>query len=150
MKHLVVPVHITTAYGREEVQLHTLLTLHPCKLCCRTISWPQFEVLTFLFLHKISLTNKWNRWLLHSWYPYLCRLQDFSITYPHSLALRPGAHWDAGGRNAGPTRSRRRSTRSTAWHSVRAHWEVVSCSLAIPILLNRHPTNEPNGCAAAI
>jgi len=32
--------------------------------------------------------------------------------------LRPGAHWDAGGRYAGPTRARRRSTRSTAWHSV--------------------------------
>jgi len=47
--NLVVPVHIMVAYGREEVQLHTLLTLHPCTLCSDTISWPLFEVLTFLF-----------------------------------------------------------------------------------------------------
>jgi len=59
-------VHIMMAYGREEVQLHTLLTLHPCTLCLQTISWPLFEVYTFLFLHKISLTNKWNRRLFHS------------------------------------------------------------------------------------
>ena len=75
-----------TAYGREEVQLHTLLTLYPCTLCRQTTSWPLFGVLTFLFLHKISLTK--NGTGDSSWYPYLCGLLDFSITYPHSLALR--------------------------------------------------------------
>ena len=68
--------------------------------------------------------------------------------------LRPGAHWDAGGRRAGQHRAGRRSTGNTAWHSVSAywdaggrragrgstgntawqsvsaHWEVVSCNLA--------------------
>ena len=53
-----------TAYGREEVQLHTLLTLYCCTLCGQTIPWPLFEVLTFLFLHNISLAIKWSRWLL--------------------------------------------------------------------------------------
>jgi len=41
------------------------------------------------------------------------------------LTIRPAAHRDAGGRRAG-----RRSTGNTAWHSVSAQWEVVSCNLA--------------------
>jgi len=35
------------------------------------------------------------------------------------LILRPGAHWNAGGRRAG-----RRSTGNTAWHSVSAYWDA--------------------------
>ena len=95
---------------REEVQLHTLLTvycctlccqterrysytlltLYCCTLCCQTISWPLFEVLTFLFLYNISLTNKRNSWPLHSLHilvPSSYGLLVFSITYPHSQAL---------------------------------------------------------------
>jgi len=77
-------------YVREEVQLHTLLTLYPCTLCRWTISWPLSEVLTFLFLHNISLAIKTGDSFTHyiSWYPYLYVLLVFSITYPHSLALR--------------------------------------------------------------
>ena len=82
------------AYGREEVQLHTLLTLHPCTLCHPTISWPLFEWLTFLFLHNISLAIKTGDSFTHyvSWYPYLYGLLDFCITFPHSLALYVCGH----------------------------------------------------------
>ena len=78
------------AYGRGEVQLHTLLTLHPCTLRRQTISWPLFEMLTFLFLHKISLAIKTGDSFTQyiSWYPYFYGLLVFGITYPHSLALR--------------------------------------------------------------
>ena len=75
---------------RQEVQLHTLLTLYSCTLCCQTISWPLLEVLIFLFLHNISLAIKTGDLITHyiPWYPYFYGLQVFSITYPHSLALR--------------------------------------------------------------
>ena len=78
-----------TAYGREEEQVHTLLTLCSCTLCCQTISWPLFAVLTFLFSHKISLAIKTGDSFTHyiSWNPYFHGLLVFSITYPHSLAL---------------------------------------------------------------
>jgi len=64
---------------------------YSCTLCGQTISWPLFEVLTFLFLHKISLAIKWSRWLFHSLHilVYLILwVTGFSITYPHSLVLR--------------------------------------------------------------
>jgi len=32
------------AYGREEVQLHTSLTLYSCTLCPQKISWPPLYV----------------------------------------------------------------------------------------------------------
>ena len=77
------------AYGREEVQVHTLLTLCSCTLCHQTISWSLFAVLTFLFCHKISLAIKTGYSFTHyiSWNPYFHGLLVFSITYPHSLAL---------------------------------------------------------------
>ena len=64
--------------------------INPCTLCHRTISWPLFEVLTYLFLHNISLAIKTGDSFTQyiSWYPYLYGLLDFSITYPHSLELR--------------------------------------------------------------
>ena len=48
------------------------------------------SMLTFLLLH-ISLANKRYSWLIHSlyiWYPYFYGLLVFTITYPHSLALK--------------------------------------------------------------
>jgi hypothetical protein len=47
------------------------------------------RLLAFL-LHKIELATTWNRWLTNyvSWHPYFYGLLIFSITYPHSLALR--------------------------------------------------------------
>jgi len=60
-----------------------------------------------------------------------CRLQhknqsatDLAVSTT-DVHLGPGAHWDAGGSRAG-----RRSAGNTAWQSVSAHWEVVSCNLA--------------------
>ena len=50
----------------------------------------------------------------------------YEIRVYEARTVRPGAHWDAGGRRAG-----RRSTGNTAWQSVSAHWEVVSCNLAM-------------------
>jgi len=78
-----------TAYGREVVQVHTLLTLCSCTLCRQTISWPLFAVLTFLLCHKISLAIKTGDTFTHyiSWNPYFHGLLVFSITYPQSLAL---------------------------------------------------------------
>ena len=76
-------------YGREEVQLHTLLTLHSCTLCPNTISLPLFEVLTFLFLHNIPLATKLNSWLFHSLHILVSLflwVMIFGQTYPHGLA----------------------------------------------------------------
>ena len=75
---------------RQEVQLHTLLTLYCCTLCQQTICWPLFEVLTFLFLLIISLVIKKGDLFTHyiTWYSYLYGLMDFSITYPHRLTLK--------------------------------------------------------------
>jgi len=77
------------AYGREEVQVHTLPTLCSCTLCHQTISWPLFAVLTFLFFHKISLAIKTVDSFTHyiPWNRHFHGLLVFSITYPHSLAL---------------------------------------------------------------
>ena len=78
-----------TAYGREDVHVHTLLTVCSCTLCHQTISWPLFAVLTFLFCHNASLVIKRGDSFTHyiSWNPYFHGLLVFSITYPHSLAL---------------------------------------------------------------
>ena len=46
------------------------------------------------------------------------------------ISLRQGANLDAGGRSARQSRAGRRSMGNTAWHSVSANLEVVSCSLA--------------------
>jgi hypothetical protein len=76
-------------YGREEVQLHTLLTLYSCTLYPHTISLPLFEVLTFLLLHNIPLATKWNSSLFHSLHTLVSLflwVTIFSQTYPHSLA----------------------------------------------------------------
>jgi len=68
----------------------------------------------------------------HIWHSIWAKVFGFScknlsiLLFPYilfsTLTVRPGAHWDAGGRKAGPSRARRRSTRNTAWHSVSAHW----------------------------
>ena len=84
-----------TSYGREEVQLHTLLTLYCCTLCGQTISWPLFEVLTFLFLHNISLANKCSRWPLHSLH-ILITIFLWVIRFLHNLPTQPGTKRDLG------------------------------------------------------
>jgi YD repeat-containing protein len=40
------------------------------------------------------------------------------------VTIRPGAHWDSGGRWAGQSRAGRPSTGNTAWHSVSAYWDA--------------------------
>ena len=88
-------MHIITAYGREAVHLHTLLTLYCCTLCSQTISWPLFEVLKFLFLHYISLANKWSRWHFHSLH-ILKSLFLWATGFLHNLPTQPSTKRDLG------------------------------------------------------
>jgi hypothetical protein len=53
-----------------------------------------------------------------------------SVSSLLAAALSKAHIEDAGGRRAGQSRAGRRITGDTAWHSVSAHWEAVSCSLA--------------------
>ena len=108
-EHITNPVLLHTVLSeRWEVQLNTLLTLYCCTLCCQTggttaqtltlyfcalfrqaIYLPLFEVITYPFPH-ISLAITIGDLFIHYifLYPYLYGLLDFSVTYPHSLALR--------------------------------------------------------------
>ena len=46
-----------------------------------------------------------------------------------SPVLRPGAHWDAGGRKAGQSGAGRHSKGNTAWHSVSVHHSSLAVVL---------------------